>query len=129
MTLLERFTAKYRLDENGCWIWQASKLKSGYGVFTDFGRKTVTAHRWSYRHYKGEIPNGLVIDHICRQPSCVNPNHLQAIPQSQNIERSLYAKKRRARTHCKNGHEYTPTNTKRLPNKRGRICLTCLSKG
>lgn len=129
MTIEGRFHLKYKVNANGCWIWTGAALKSGYGLFTDENRKTVTAHRWSYRHFVAEIPQGSVIDHICRVPSCVNPRHLQATSQSHNIKRSLFAKQRRARTHCKNGHEYTIENTKYLPNRRGRICRACLSKG
>lgn len=124
-----RFTIKYKVDTQGCWIWTGSTLKSGYGLFTDENRKTVTAHRWAFRHFKGEIPTGAVIDHICRVKSCVNPRHLQATTQSHNIKRSLFAKRRSAATHCKNGHEYTAENTKYMPNRRGRVCRACLRKG
>jgi hypothetical protein len=126
MKIIERFQAKYIINADNCWIWQASKMSNGYGVFTDTGRKTITAHRWSYTYFKGAIPDGLVIDHICRQPSCVNPAHLQAISQSENIKRSLFARNRGVRTHCSNGHEYTPKNTRRVPNQRGRVCLACV---
>lgn len=120
-----KFHAKYQVID-GCWIWQGALLNSGYGLFTDETGKAVTAHRWSYRHFKGQIPAGLVIDHICRNPACVNPRHLQAISQSDNIKRSLLVKMRGARTHCKNGHEFTPENTKYVKGQRGRRCAKCL---
>jgi hypothetical protein len=124
MDIIGRFKSKV-LIVNECWIWKASKLKNGYGLFTDENGKTVTAHRWSYHKFVGDIPSGLVIDHICRNPSCVNPNHLQAISQSNNIKRSLLVKARSARTHCKNGHEFTPENTRYVKGQRGRRCATC----
>ena len=121
MDIEGRFNAKYVISDE-CWLWKASKLKSGYGLFTDENGKTVTAHRWSFQHFHGAIPQGLVIDHICRNPSCVNPKHLQAITQSNNIQRSLLVKARSARTHCKNGHEFTAINTKYVKGQRGRRC-------
>jgi hypothetical protein len=130
MDIEGRFYKKITVVQE-CWIWKASKLESGYGLFTDEYGKTITAHRWSFQHFHGVIPQGLVIDHICRNPSCVNPKHLQAISQSDNIKRSLLVKARSARTHCKNGHEFTPQNTRYVKGQRGRRCSTCakLSKG
>jgi hypothetical protein len=128
MSILSRFHAKYFVDTNGCWIWTASKLKSGYGIFTDTNRRSVSAHKWSYIHFNGAVPDGFVIDHICRQTSCVNPAHLQAITQSENVKRSLAIQARGARTHCANGHEYTPANTAKVAGRRGRICLACRRK-
>jgi hypothetical protein len=128
MSILSRFHAKYAVNGDGCWIWTASKLKSGYGIFTDTNRRSITAHKWSYLHFNGVIPDGFVIDHICRQTSCVNPAHLQAITQSENIKRSLHVQARGARTHCSNGHEYTAANTVRIAGRRGRICLACRRK-
>lgn len=127
MSIDARFHAKYIVDINNCWVWQASKLKSGYGLFTDINRKTVSAHRWSYERFKGDIPQGLVIDHLCRNTSCVNPDHLEAVTQSINIRRSPHSKSKASATHCKRGHEYTPQNTRRMPTQRGRICIACKS--
>jgi hypothetical protein len=87
MSILSRFHAKYAVNGDGCWILTASKLKIGYGIFTDTNRGSISAHKWSYLHFNGAIPDGFVIDHICRQTSCVNPAHLQAITQSENIKR------------------------------------------
>lgn len=124
MTIEGRFHAKYK-EVNSCWLWQASKLKNGYGLFTDENGKTVTAHRWSYSHFVGVIPSGKVIDHICRNHACVNPKHLQAISQSDNIKRSLVVKKRAARTHCINGHEFNVHTIRYAGNQRGRRCALC----
>lgn len=120
-----RFHAKYKIIDT-CWVWQGALLNSGYGLFTDEYGKPITAHRWAYKHFKGEIPSNCVIDHICRNPACVYPKHLQAISQSDNIKRSLLVKMRSARTHCKNGHEFTPENTVYIKGQRGRRCAKCL---
>ena len=123
MDTLERFTMKYQISENGCWVWQASKSKAGYGFFHD--KKLMGAHRWAYSHFVGEIPSGLVIDHLCKNTSCVNPVHLEAVTQQVNFLRGTAVSKALAHTHCKQGHEYTIANTLLTATTRGRICRTC----
>jgi hypothetical protein len=72
-------------DESGCWEWVAAKITAGYGTI-QFEGKTQYAHRLMYRFTKGEIPKGMVIDHSCRNRSCVNPEHLRAVTTMQNCE-------------------------------------------
>lgn len=86
----QRITDYSIVDENGCWIWQASKHAPNkhyptlmYGRINLLG-KTEYAHRVSYKLFKGDIPDGLVIDHLCRVPLCVNPEHLEAVTQKEN---------------------------------------------
>lgn len=85
--LSTRFWAKVAKTES-CWIWTGAKISSGYGSIGKGGssRKTLLAHRVSYEIHFGDIPEGLVIDHICHKRSCVNPEHLQAVTQKQNGE-------------------------------------------
>ena len=85
-----------------CWIWTASKDRLGYGKF---GRPSVLAYRFSYELHRGKIPSGLELDHLCRNPSCVNPEHLEAVTHRVNMLRGIGPSAVNARkTHCKQGH-------------------------
>lgn len=77
---------RYTIDTNGCWVWQLCKLPLGYGVLTFQGKKW-RAHRFYYEKYKGKIPEGLFLDHLCSNPSCVNPEHLEAVTNKENLHR------------------------------------------
>lgn len=90
-----------RVQENGCWEWQG-KLRDGYGVAVLKDGKTAAAHRVAHTLLKGEIPEGLQIDHLCRNTKCVNPNHLEAVTLQENVIRG-YAARPQA-SHCKRGH-------------------------
>lgn len=85
-TPLERFTVKYRIAENGCWLWHAASDKRGYGQLHVDGR-LVKAHRWSFEHFRHQIPAGHELDHLCRQPACVNPEHLEPVTREENLRR------------------------------------------
>jgi len=69
----------------GCWLWMAGKRSVGYGIFT-WRLKDYPAHRMSYQLTIGEIPEGMFIDHMCHNRSCVNPSHLRLATQKQNAE-------------------------------------------
>jgi hypothetical protein len=87
---LSRFMMKVKVPGplDGCWLWQAGKTKSGYGMFGGgYAGKVTTAHRWIYRRVVGPIPDGMVIDHLCRNKSCVNPDHLEPVTHSVNLLR------------------------------------------
>lgn len=126
-------TNKFRIVESGCWEWTASKTNTGYGVVhTSLKNKSIRglAHRVSYTAFKGDIPEGKSLDHLCRNTICINPSHLEPVTHRENIMRSptsacsLNAKK----THCKKGHEYTKENTyhrQRAGRRPERDCLTC----
>lgn len=122
------FLKNVRKVSNSCWEWEGYKIKNGYGR-TSYGSGKILAHRWSYQIYKGEIPAGMVIDHLCRNTSCVNPDHLEAVTQRENCRRGLTGSHMKIvalrRTHCPHGHEYTPENT--IPRKSGRFCRRCRS--
>lgn len=105
-----------------CWLWRGA-LSKGYGKFSYKGKATE-AHRYAYELFIDDIPQGLVIDHLCRVTNCVNPWHLEPVTSLENIRRgagwSLHVQK----DICKNGHEFTPDNTSITTNNR-RVCKTC----
>lgn len=75
-----------------CWIWQRSRNPvSGYGSL-QVNRKPVAAHRVYYERYKGPIPEGMQVDHLCRQPDCVNPDHFEAVTNEVNTQRGKVSK-------------------------------------
>lgn len=116
----ERFWAKVLIgDPEDCWLWTAYKQKSGYGKFT-FDGKSRLAHRVAYERFIGPIPDGLVLDHLCRNPACVNPAHLEPVTQTENIRRAA----RSHRTACIRGHEYTDANT-HWTKSGSPVCRVC----
>ena len=126
-SLLERFEEKFtRTPAPGCWIWTAAKNPLGYGNFVVKSRKEwVNAHRMAWKLYRGEIPEGLELDHKCRNPSCVNPDHLEPVTHRENLLRGVGPiPTKAAQTHCFRGHELSADNL--LKNKRGfRLCRAC----
>lgn len=119
--LPKQFWEKVKLGECGCWLWKASKLK-GYGLFEFAGMRR--AHRVAYTFLVGPIPVGLQIDHLCRVRNCVNPRHLEAVTQQENIRRGDAGGYLKRRTQCKNGHTFTPENTYLAPDGH-RNCRVC----
>lgn len=78
-----------KADEQGCWLWQGHiNPQTGYGTREVRG-KAWRAHRFSYVHFVGEIPDGLVLDHLCRVRHCVNPDHLEPVTPQENVARGL----------------------------------------
>lgn len=112
-SLVERFHAKYEIDENGCWIWQSKTRPDGYGVIwagIEEGRE-VRAHRLSYEIHHGPIPEGLTVDHVCRVRACVNPEHLRLLTREDNVMVGIGPAAENARkTICKRGHLLTDDN-------------------
>ena len=127
-SVMSRFNAKWTLGPgvDACWVWAACADSSGYGRFRVGGRagRTWYAHRLSYTYWRGPIGDGLQIDHLCRNTSCVNPAHLDAVTQSANIRRGDgVAAANAVKTHCPQGHEYTAENTE--ISGGGRQCVIC----
>ena len=110
---------------NGCWIYYGQHDRYGYGKYRKSNGQWVSPHRIAYEALVGEIPKGLVIDHLCRTRDCCNPTHLEPVTNRENIMRGeTIAARNAAKTHCKRGHEFTPENIRR--NKHGsRVCIEC----
>lgn len=89
-TAEERFWSKVSKTAN-CWNWTGCILKAGYGQF--YNKKKMYTHRYSYELHKGLIPEGLVLDHLCRNRACCNPEHLEAVTNKVNIGRGIWTKK------------------------------------
>lgn len=118
----QRFWAKVNRTDS-CWLWTGS-LSNGYGNCRFRGR-TRGAHQVAYELRVGPVPDGLQLDHLCRVRACVNPAHLEAVTQQVNIFRGASpVAANAAKTHCANGHEFTPENTHHRA-EGGRRCLTC----
>lgn len=104
-TVEQRFWAKVIKTET-CWLWSAS-CGHGYGRFS-VNRKSVIAHRFAYELLVGPIPDGLVLDHLCRVTRCVNPTHLEPVTTRENTMRgalpAIASLQNIDKTHCKYGH-------------------------
>lgn len=129
----DRIVERVRLERTGCWKWLGTIAGgTGYGQVsvTDGLRHRTSsgAHRFSYEMFNGvSVLPGYDIDHLCRNPRCVNPSHLEPVTRRENVLRSpITAPGINARkTHCPKGHEYTPENTY-LSNGTWRRCRTCI---
>lgn len=118
-----------RVDKNGpvpthrpelgpCWNWTGAIQSNGYGKIGLNG-KTPYSHRVAFELSNGPVPDGLELDHLCRNHSCARPSHLEAVTHAENIRRGEQA----MRTHCPAGHEYDTQNTRM--NNGKRICMAC----
>lgn len=114
-------------DDQGCMMWTGPiKPGCGYGWVHHYGRH-VRAHRLAYEYFIGNVPEGLVLDHLCRNRLCCNPLHLEPVTIGVNIMRGERIPWHRGKTHCKHGHEFTPENTRVTNNRHGRKrqCIKC----
>jgi hypothetical protein len=125
----DRIARNVAIAPSGCWEWQQCRTRKGYGQVTVSRAgvwKRLYAHRVSYEVFVGPIPDGLQIDHLCRNRACVNPKHLEPVTSWQNNHRSPLSRAsiNAAKRKCPKGHAYDERNTYR--NADGsRLCRTC----
>lgn len=126
LPLPDRFWRRVEFGDD-CWTW-ITPQPDGYGRF-QIGWVRKRAHRWTWEAVNGPVPDGLVIDHLCRNRSCVNPGHMRAVTPYENTHADgsgAIAKVHAAKTECPHGHPYDDVNT--LIDYRGRRrCRTCVN--
>lgn len=105
----------------GCWVWQGAKDRNGYGQLR-FNYGHFKAHRFAYTLLVGPIPADIDVHHICENKACCNPDHLMLVSKR---DHGRMQNGQREKTHCVNGHEFTPLNTYRFKGKR--LCKRCRS--
>ena len=114
-----------KIDNQECWLYTRTINKDGYSAISIKG-KHEAVHRVSYKLFKGLIPKGLQIDHLCRVRNCFNPNHLEAVTPRVNSMRGYSPSALNARkTKCKNGHEF---NQLHISGRKCSICVTRRAK-
>lgn len=124
-SVIERFSSKYKVNNAGCWVWNAGKTDDGYGQFGVKPYWNVRAHRWSYLYYRGRIPEDKQLDHLCRNRICVNPYHLEIVTAKENVRRGLsVTNKLRMQADCKRGHPLSGENL-RMTSTGNRACKIC----
>jgi hypothetical protein len=117
---VKRFWKYVTKRDNGCWEWTGSRDRLGYGLFSDEGR----AYKFSYELHNGTVPDGFELDHLCRNSSCVNPDHLEAVTHRVNVLRGTSPWAVNARkTSCKHGHPFNADNT--YAYRGARRCREC----
>lgn len=126
---LERVMARVAKTETGCWQHEAPR-EDGYarvlvGSRSDGSRRVRVAHRVVYESLVGPVPEGMDLDHLCRNRACVNPDHLEPVSRGINLHRGeTIPAAKAAQTHCINGHEFDERNTGIRPNGT-RWCKAC----
>lgn len=132
MSSQHEFMEKVEVTPEECWEWRGGSKDNGWGLrygYVGSGKSREYAHRVSYRVFRGEIPEGLQIDHLCRNTLCVNPDHLEAVTARENTLRgtspaALNSKK----TCCGYGHPLALSNLYIEPKTGKRHCRTCRNR-
>lgn len=116
----------HRPELGPCWLWTGDHQPEGYGRISTQQKPTASgtrlAHRAAYELLIGPIAPKRQLDHLCRNPPCVNPAHLEPVTPKVNTERGLHGE---LRTHCRNRHELTEDNVYIIAADNSRRCKTC----
>lgn len=124
LSIDERFWSRLMESESGCWEWQEYVDEKGYGRFWD-GARTIRAHQYAFAALVGDVPDGLELDHLCKNRRCANPYHLDPVTHEVNMARSDNIMLAFSdQTHCLRGHEFTTDNTY-VKADGGRQCRDC----
>jgi HNH endonuclease len=128
----ESILSRLLITESGCWEWAGARDKQGYGRAGYGPRRAGTGlvHRMVYHHVVGTLPDGLELDHTCRNRACANPAHLEPVTHRVNVQRGVAGANllalAAAVTHCPQGHPYDEANTYRRRNRpNSRECRIC----
>lgn len=101
---------RVRVDGGGCWTWTRKDNGMGYGRAV-VGARHCRAHVLAYEAFVGPVPDGLELDHLCRNRTCVNPRHLEPVTHRENVLRGeCFAAVNARKTHCPQGHPYAGDN-------------------
>lgn len=116
----------FLVDEKECWNWLVIDKTNGYGILT-LNHESYRAHVWIYSNCVGPITKGMVLDHLCRNKSCVNPNHLEMVTSKENTLRGTsFSAVNATKTNCPKGHLLSGTNL--LKSGKRRHCRECMRK-
>lgn len=120
-SLMEFFLVRIEKTET-CWLWKGFINQKGYGKTRPLGYKNIAAHRLAFELFRGPIPSGLTLDHLCRNRSCVNPSHLEPVTAGENTLRGNTVTGINLRkTHCKCGSLFS----EKRDSNGGRVCIVC----
>ena len=113
-----------------CWVWHANKDRNGYGVLSHRVSGKIVhrmAHKILWEHFNGFVPDGLELDHLCRNRAGVNPDHLEPVTHAENVRRGEAGQHNPIKTHCPKGHPYSESTyvVKSHPKGNFRRCNRC----
>jgi len=125
--IMERIRSRVTVTESGCWEFNGCRIKQGYGRIS-WNQRLWLTHRVTYTVTVGAIPDDLEIDHLCKNKTCCNPDHLEAVTRSENLRRGTQwhhtVARETSKAHCPAGHTYDPENTYITPQGH-RQCRKC----